>query len=342
MPSYIKQGQPLEYDNAPDWLVAFMRYRRTMLGNTPKSVMTFFLTLREFCQWVKAFCVDHVAPASAKELREIDVLDLPAEAVAALKKTDIESYVYYIADTLDNGPRTRNKKLTVISTLYDWLADQEENLGICVPGNPVSRIKRPHQPKTKPTYLTDTDQESLLEGIAGENAVRDYAIILTMLVTGIRLSELCNLDVQDTNLDAKTLRVRNGKGQKDRICYLTDAAVAAIRRYITEYRELIRELSSPALFVSYRQKKRLTARAVEKILQKQLLEAKLGGMGYTPHKLRHTTATNLAKDKVALLSIQQVLGHENPTTTSLYTHLSADDVAEAVRNSRLSDLGNES
>ena len=74
-------------------------------------------------------------------------------------------------------------------------------------------------------------------------------------------------------------------------------------------------------------------------MQKHVIAAGIGGMGYTPHKLRHTTATILAKDGVDLLTIQQILGHESPTTTQIYTHLGGEDLERAISQSSLTALG---
>lgn len=94
-----------------------------------------------------------------------------------------------------------------------------------------------------------------------------------------------------------------------------------------------------ALFVSQRYKKRLTTRSVELFMEKQFNKAGLGGMGYSPHKLRHTAATTLVKDGVDLLVIQKLLGHERPDTTEIYTQIDDTDIKKAVQKSSLSTLG---
>ena len=221
MSTYIKPGKALEYDNAPDWLIAYMRYRRTVLGNTPASVMTFFGNLREFGQWVQAYKITGRQPREAAVLRQIDILNLPLSAMAEITKNDVETYLYFLTDVLGNEAKTRNKKLVAIQCFYDYLLDQQDALGITLGENPASRIRRPKTAKKQPIYLPEDDCTALLEGISGEN----------------------------------------------------------------------------------------------------------------------TTGTTLAKDGVDLLVIQQVLGHENPATTEIYTHLGQDDVAKAVRDSRLGLLG---
>lgn len=339
MSTYILPGKPLEYDNAPEWLEAYMRYRRTIRGSSPNTVMSYFKDLREFTQWVKAFQETGANPRSAESLRQTDITVYPLSPMLSIRKNNIETYLYFCTDTLDNSVSTRSRKLASIREFYDYLVDQQEALGIDLPGNPAARIKNPKLPRSQPVYLPAPDQEALLEGISGENAERDYAIVLLFLVAGLRVSELCALDIQDLDLRAMTVRIRNGKGGKARVAYLTPPCCDALRTYLEQYRSGINGLDSNALFVSKRYRRRITARAVEKLLQKHTLRAELGGKGYTPHKLRHTTATTMAKDGEDLLKIQMVMGHQNPATTEIYTHLNDTDLSNAVNRSSLGKLG---
>lgn len=338
MSSYIKEGKPLEYDNAPDWLVAYMQYRRAVLGNTRTSVMTFFGALREFCQWVKMYTSGSTQPKSVERLRQVDILDLEADTVAERSKNDIETYLYFLTDVLGNDPKTRNKKLVAIRCMYDYFLDQKQPLGLTIGENPTQRIPNPKVARKQPVYLPGDDQGAFLEGISGENGVRDYALFLLILSSGLRVSEAVGINLKDLDLNNAVCRIR-GKGNKERIVHITPPCCAALKRYMSEYRDLIPGLETDALFVSRRYVGRLTTRSVQKAMQKHTLNAELGGKGYTPHKLRHTAATTLAKDGVDLLAIQQVLGHESPATTEIYTHLGSEDVAKAVRNSSLVLLG---
>lgn len=339
MSTYVKQGKPLEYDNAPDWLIAYMRYRRTVLGNTAKSVMTFFGAIREFCQWLQLRQQNPAQLKDAQALRDTDILDLPLSAVVAVTKNDIETYLYFLTDVLGNEASTRNKKLVAVRCLYDYLLDQKDVLHIELGENPAARVRRPKTARKQPVFLPQKDQQAFLETIDGENGVRDYALFLLMLATGLRISEAIGIDLKDLNLDTMTCRIR-GKGNKERIAHLTPPCCKAIRRYLEEYRDLIPGLETDALFVSKRYRTGITARSVQKSMQKYVLQAELGGKGYSPHKLRHTTGTTLAKDGADLLVIQSILGHENPATTEIYTHLGSEDIANAISGSSLSQLGN--
>lgn len=339
MSTYLKKGKMLEYDNAPQWLESYMHYCRTIKGNTTNSVMTYFKDLRMFCQWAMAVKQNNHQPRSKSELQKIDITMLPLNVVLNLRQNDIENYLYFLTDVLGNSPSTRTKKLVSIRSFYDYVMDQQDSLGVKIEANPASRIRNPKQAKTLPVYLPEEDQIALLETISGENAERDYAVILIMLVTGIRVSELCNLDLSDMDLKAMTLKIREGKGSKSRIAYLTPPCCKALHTYMDQYRNIIPDLDTNALFVSKRYRQRITSRTVEKAMHKYTIAARLGGKGYTPHKLRHTTATTMVKGGENLLVVQTVMGHKSPTTTELYTHLNNEDISKAVNRSDLSRLG---
>ena len=340
MSTYVKPGKNLEYDNAPDWLVAYMRYRRTMLGNTPNSVITDFITMREYLQWLTVYKTTGVSPKDEDALRQVDILEMPLEAAAQVKRSDVETYLYFCTDALGNGEATRTKKLVAIRCFYNYLLDQNETLQTGLEYNPADRIKNPKVPKKQPIYLPAEDRTSLLSGVGGENETRDYAILLLMATCGLRVSEVVNITMRDVNFDAGTIRI-HGKGNKERLAYPPENCIAAMKQYVETYRKKATQDTSlqSAFFVSKRTGARLTTRSIERMMQKHVNTAGIGGMGYTPHKLRHTTATILAKDGVDLLSIQQILGHESPNTTQIYTHLGNEDLERAVSGSSLSALG---
>lgn len=338
MSTYVVAGQRLEYDNAPDWLVEYMIYRRAVCNDTPTTIMTYFKGLREFFQWISQWQETGAFPASEEKLRATDILELPFTAALDVSKGDIEKYLYFLTDTLGNSATTRNKKLVTIRGFYEYLIDQQEALHIEFDVNPAARIKSPKLPKKKPVFLSPDEQDRLLKNVSGENAVRDYAMILVFLSTGIRISEMVKLDLKDVREDKMQLVVRGGKGEKDRNIPITEPCLNAIQTYLEEFRDPIKDkLDTNALFVSRRFNGRLTTKAVEKALTKQFLRAGLSDV--TVHKLRHTCATTLIKDGVDLPLVQKVLGHERADTTEIYVHLDDSDVKAALKDSSLNNLG---
>lgn len=328
----------LEYDNAPDWIVEYMIYRRSVCNDTPTTIMTYFKTLREFFQWISCWKATGSAPNTEEDLRNTNISELPFVIALDVQKGNIEKYLYFLTDTLHNSATTRNKKLVTIRGFYEYLIEQQETLHIEFDVNPAARIRSPKLPKKKPVFLSEEEQQRLLMNVSGENAVRDYAMILVFLSTGIRISEIVRLNLKDVRRDKMQLIVREGKGEKDRNIPLTVPCLNAIDQYLTGFRDPIKDkLNTDALFVSKRFRDRLTTKAVEKALTKQFLRAGLTDV--TAHKLRHTAATTLVKDGVDLPFVQKFLGHERADTTEIYVHLDDSDVKNALKTSSINDLG---
>ena len=335
--TYLKNGslQPGFDADAPEWLKEYNRQRVTMKNNTPASIISFYLHLREFFQWVSVYKETGQHPKDEKSLRATIINSLPFSVATEISRGDIEQYLFFLHLTLHNSASSRNTKLVAIRTFYSHLIDKEQ-----LEVNPAERIKVAKQEKKKPVFLTGNEQDAFLAAIdpSDPNYERDYALFLLMLTTGIRISEAVGINMRDINLNERTIQIR-GKGRKERTAHLSVPCRNAIRRYIEVYRELILPLDTDALWVSKRNKERLTTRSVQKTMRKYVHKAGLNP-DFTPHKLRHTTATVLAKDPtVSLLVIQQMLGHESSATTEIYTHIDNNDVGEAVDASRLALLG---
>lgn len=336
MSSYLKKGQPLEYDNAPDWLINCMQLERAIIGKSANTVNTYFVDLRGFFQWLKIVKTTGKQPRTAAALRKVDILDLPFPIAAKVTKNDIEAYLVFLTEVLGNSPVTRNKKLSSIKAFYNYVLEHQEDLGVEIDGNPAVRIHKVKQPKKVPVYLDMEEQEQMLN-VTGQDIIRDRAILLFLNITAVRVSELVSLDKEDIDLNAMRARIRDGKGAKERIVTLPQNLCDALREYQTLYRDLIPGLTTKAFFVSRRKGERLTTRAIQYMVKRQGKRA--GVFKVTPHKYRHTAATMLAQQGEDTLVIQQALGHESPVTTAIYTHLREEDIASAVNRSSLAALG---
>ena len=335
MSTYIKPGKPLEYDNAPDWLVAFLRYERAIESKSVNTVKSYFLALRSFFQWFKMRSDTGRYPRDAAELHSIDILALPLSPVVEISKSDIEAYLDFESNVLGNSPGTRNQKLAAIRAFFYYVLDHQKDFGVELASNPADRIKKAKLPKTVPAYFSKDDLAQMLD-VENKHSIRDQVIILLFTVSGMRVSELVGLNTTDINLKTKRAKIRSGKGAKDRIVVLTDNVCEALEDYIALYRSRINGLETNAFFVSSRTKDRLSTRAVQKMVKKQGM--KKGLYDAHPHAFRHTTGTSMAQENVDVLTIQLALGHESPTTTAKYVHIGENEIERAVQKSYLSEL----
>ena len=247
---------------------------------------------------------------------------------------------------------TAARKLAAARTFLRYLRREE-----LIDDDPGSLIATPKRDVRMPAHLSEDEMSALIDGPAGNTVLvrRDRAILELFYASGLRLSELAGLDVDDVNLGAKMVRVL-GKGGKERIVPFNASAAKAVREYLKErdaliYGQDVRErqgiaragrsgasrpssasrLSRPRdpLFVNYRGG-RLTTRSVDRLVRRYVA-ATSTRMGISPHALRHSFATHLLQRGADLRVIQELLGHARLSTTQRYTHVNATQLLEVYK-----------
>lgn len=197
-----------------------------------------------------------------------------------------------------------------------------------VPENVAATVRPPKVPHTLPDYLSVKQVFELLStpDITQPLGMRDAAILEILYSGGLRRSEVLSLKVEDVNLGEKQLRVW-GKGSKERIALLGNPAVLALKRYLNEARPLLllrakakNSRPTTALFLNRFGRPITSPKTISNILDKYLAQVQLPRR-VTPHTLRHSFATHLLEGGADLRSVQELLGHENLQTTTLYTHV---------------------
>ena len=230
------------------------------------------------------------------------------EGVATLRR--------YLA-TLAAGRRAKSSTARTLSCLRTYFAFLERR-GFA---NPAENLQGPRKERRLPGVLDEREVERLLEAAGGRDfpGRRNRAILETLYAGGLRVSEAVGLDVTDATLDAGLVRVREGKGAKERLAPIGRPAARAIEAWLDERRRH-RKADGGALFIS-EAGSRLDVRTVRRIVASAAKSAGLGRR-VTPHTLRHSFATHLLDRGCDLRSVQELLGHENVTTTQIYTHVS--------------------
>ena len=177
----------------------------------------------------------------------------------------------------------------------------------------------------------------LLQASDNADSKRDYCIITLFLNCGIRLSELVGINISDIDFYENRMKVL-GKGNKERMIYLNEACIDALNKYLVIRRDNQKAKTEPALFIS-NQNKRISKRRVQQIVENTLTAAGLDGKGITTHKLRHTAATLMYQYGDAdVLTLKELLGHASVATTEIYTHLSNENVRNAIESNPLSKV----
>jgi integrase/recombinase XerD len=215
--------------------------------------------------------------------------------------------------------RSSSRNLSALKTFFKFLTREK-----FIKTNPTLNIDSPKIFKKLPSYLTTSEVESLLAAPKTDTKVglRDKAMFELLYATGIRVSELIMLKIENINYNVGFINVF-GKGKKERIVPLADSAVKWIREYLETVREsLIKGESSDEryVFVSMRGSGSLSRVSVWKMIKKYALIAGIY-KNISPHTIRHSFATHLLENEADLRSVQMMLGHSDISTTQIYTHI---------------------
>jgi integrase/recombinase XerC len=225
---------------------------------------------------------------------------------------------------------TMARKIATLRSFYKW-ADRR---GLA-DSNPMTLIRTPRQSKRLPKAITIEQVEQLLAAPDEHDVLglRDRAMLETLYSTGLRVSELVGLELEDLDMTAEALRVR-GKGKKERVVPLGSHALGAVNRYIDRMRGEGRLTGSwgegkthRPLFVN-KHGGRLSSRSVRRKLDKYLKQVGMDP-SISPHTLRHSFATHLLDNGADLRSVQELLGHQSLSTTQVYTHLTTQRLQNA-------------
>ena len=181
-------------------------------------------------------------------------------------------------------------------------------------------IKIPKKAKKLPVILTRDEVKAL---IGAAKLGRNRLIVEFLYSSGVRVSELTKLKIEDINLKEKIAKVVGGKGNKDRIIILSDKWVKKIKKYLDK-----RKIKNPWLF-SKKNGKPLSVDTIQRIIKEAAQKAGIQ-KEVTPHKLRHSFATHLLEAGENIRKIQELLGHSSLNTTQIYTHVSVDQLKKVV------------
>ena len=218
------------------------------------------------------------------------------------------------------------RKLAAIKSFFHFLVREGH-----LKEDPTATLDSPRLRKRLPKTLTRTEVERLLNEPAKHEdpkGLRDRALLEILYATGMRVTELVSLNMNDVNLASGSVRVLHGKRQKERILPIYPRAIEALDSYIQRGRiHLVKDAKEQALFVNF-QGKPLTRQGLWLIIKQYVEDAGIS-RAVTPHTLRHSFATHLLTGGAKLPDVQKLLGHANVSTTQIYTHLTGDELREA-------------
>lgn len=318
-----------EFVTMPLLVQKYLNYLIVVKSKSKLTALEYASDLRTFFRFImrtKNLC-DKDVPFD-----EINISGLSDDIIKNVALDEAYAFLAYCRNNRNNSDNAIARKVVSIKRFYRFL--EVNNI---ISENRIAFLEAPQTKKALPKYLTLEQSVKLLNSVDGKYKERDFCILTLFLNCGLRLSELVGINISHIR-DDNTLVVI-GKGNKERTIYLNDACVKAISDYLA-VRPVDGVKDRDALFISS-QKRRISNQSVQKIVEKSLEKSGLSGLGFSTHKLRHTSATLMYQyGGVDPLQLKEILGHENLSTTEIYTHIKDEQLKKAVDSNPLNDPSN--
>ena len=323
----------LEKSKHPKRVIEFLNYLENVKGKSINTIKGYSVDLGLFFKFLKVYkgLENNI---ELEKIEEVEISDLGDNFIKDISLSDIYAFLAFLEKVRNNSAYARARKVATLKSFFKFLNSKIK----LIDENPTVELESPKVNKRHPVYLTLNQSITVLNSMDKENKnyYRDYCILTLFLNCGMRLSELCNIEIEKIKEDTLTII---GKGNKERTVYLNEASIAAIENYLKNRNDLkATEEAKKYLFLSSKYRP-INKRSVEILVKKHIENAGFKDQKYTPHKLRHTAATLMYKyGNVDIRSLQNILGHENISTTQIYTHVDDETLREAVKTNPIANI----
>jgi len=278
-----------------DYTKQFIDYLKYEMGLSDHTIKNYNIDLREFIDFT-----------NNKNIKKINIDDI----------RDFLKQLY----TLKYSTRSISRKISSLKSYFNYLESEE-----IIKNNPASLISNPKIEKSLPNYLNYKDLEKLLNtpDITKKQGIKEALILEMLYSSGLRVSELVNIKLKDINFNEKKILIL-GKGNKERYVYYGNPCEKLLNIYLEKFKP------KEYLFVNNKNNK-INERTIRKIVSDMAKKAEMP-VHVTPHTLRHTYATHMLNEGADLKSVGDLLGHENLSTTQIYTHVSNERLRNVFLN----------
>lgn len=309
------------------YLKDFLTYMGTIQGKSEETITGYEYDIALFLKYTQL--KKEKKPFSMIE--DMNISEVELENIENVELEDLHDFLYYCQTQRNNSANTRARKVASLKAFYRYLSNKKRYFET----NPTLELEGPSLGKRNPVYLDIEEVKLLYSGIEGIHYNRDVLIITMFLNCGLRVSELSSIDISSIKEDTLSII---GKGDKERTIYLNEITLRALNNYVVSERDNIKNVKDKnALFLSQKGN-RLNRKTIYTVVKKANEKSGLNKKKLSPHKLRHTMATLLYQNGADLISIQELLGHSNLSTTQIYTHIDKSSLRDVIN---LSPTNNE-
>lgn len=285
----------------------FIKYLKIEKNYSENTINSYYLDIKEYIEYINGNNID----------------------MYKINYNEIKKYLLFLYDKKYSSS-TISRFISSLRTFYKYLYNNK-----LVEKNVFEFISLPKKEKRIPKYMTNEDIEEVFNvpDMSTPIGVRDRLILELLYATGLRVSELCNIKINDIDLNTKTIRVL-GKGNKERIVCYGNICEEILELYLNESRYiLLNNKHNDYLIVgSYKKDKEISVRSIQSIISKIIEKAAIK-KNITPHVFRHTFATHLLNEGCDILIVKELLGHSSLDTTGIYTHVSNERLRKVYLDS---------
>lgn len=306
----------------PKLLKDFLIYISTIKGKSMRTRSEYQYDLVLLLTFLKA-TYESVA------VENVTIEDIDIQFIREVSLEDFYAFMEYCKNERGNSAYARARKVAAIKAFFNYLQKKRR----LIETNPVVELESPKIGTRQPIYLTVDEAKRFLSGIKKDRHYsRNKAMMTLLLNCGLRVSELCSINLSSIHNDMLTVI---GKGDKERTIYLNQVSQTALKDYVDDHRSLIKNIKDDdALFLSQKGS-RINKRTVQNLVKQINSGSGLQKAKLTPHKLRHTSATLLYQSGADIRSLQYILGHQNISTTQIYTHIDDHALREIIAKNPL-------
>mgnify|MGYP002576441949 FL=1 len=281
----------------------YLEYLRVVRKYSDKTILSYYDDLVEYQEFLQN--------------NFINILDIDDKVV--------KDYLKYLYSR--NITKTSiSRKLSSIRGLYNYLTNED-----IITNNYFSKISNPKREKHLPKFLKNEEIDKILSVCENNTPLeeRDTLVLELLYATGLRVSELVNIKISDINKSDKSIKVL-GKGSKERIVLYNNHTKVALDKYLSDGYHSLNKKNNGYLILNNRGDK-ISDRYIRDIINKYVKKAGLD-IKISPHTLRHTFATDMLEEGSDLMTVKELLGHESLNTTSIYTHITNEQIRKTYNN----------
>lgn len=315
-------------NNYNEFIEDFKNYIYAIKNLSELYVNSMVCTIKQFLDFINTYKFDD---------KYNNAEEITLNEIRTLTNNDIYSYIFYLAEN-HYKQDSRNTKIEHLRAFFEFLFKIKHNIF----KQPFQLVKTEKRVSSHlPNYLSLNEAQRVIQVYSESKKtreIRNNAIINLCLNCGLRVSEVCSLDISDFNFESNTFLIK-GKDNKERMGYLNETAKKAVLKYIDVRKNIIpkKRKDENALFLSNKLV-RITTSAIRKSIKKTYNKVNIDNKTYSVHTLRHTCATLLYKSGTDIKTIQEILGHSQVNTTKIYTHLHDEEVMKSMQEHPLGNF----